>query len=153
MKIDELCMELETQLNGTRGFVNNRVDLAECRRLIREIRAELSPFIGSVNRLYEGRGAILANADGVAKNVLKIAEERAARLVGDSEIVKNAEIEGRKMIDETYKACDNLVLRTKQSLDEILGKTENALRETLSAVSSCRYAVKSMIIEAGVPDC
>ena len=66
MDIENLCEALERELNGSRGFVNNKVDLAECRRLIQEIRSRLVPFIGSVNKMVEGRGAILANADGVA---------------------------------------------------------------------------------------
>lgn len=149
MDIDELCRALETELGGSRGFVNNRVDIAECRRLIREIREKLQPFTGGVNSVFQDRGAILANADGVAKNVLKIAEERAARLVGDSEIVKNAQLTSRRMIDDTYKECDALVLRVKDRLDEIIGNAEDSLRKALDGVSACRYAVKSLIIEAG----
>lgn len=149
MDIENLCEALERELNGSRGFVNNKVDLAECRRLIQEIRSRLVPFIGSVNKMVEGRGAILANADGVAKNVLKAAEERAAHMVGNSEIVRNAEIAGRKIIDEAYKQCDALVLKTKDGLDEILGKAEDILCDTLNKIRQCRYSVKSMIIQTG----
>ena len=152
MEIEELCGALERELGGSRGFVNNKIDLAECRRLIREIRDKLGPFIARVNQVTAGRGAILANADGVAKNVLKIAEEKAARLVDNSEIVRSAEIAGRKMIDETYKQCDALVLKTKACLDELLGKAEQTLAETLSAIKSYRFAVKSMIIRSGAED-
>lgn len=149
MDIENLCEAARTRIKRFARFVNNKVDLAECRRLIQEIRSRLVPFIGSVNKMVEGRGAILANADGVAKNVLKAAEERAAHMVGNSEIVRNAEIAGRKIIDEAYKQCDALVLKTKDGLDEILGKAEDILCDTLNKIRQCRYSVKSMIIQTG----
>ena len=118
MEIELLCEQLERELSGRRGMVSDKVDLSECRRLIRAIREKMSPLIQSVNGVVAERTTILTNADTVAKNVLSAAEQKAVQIVSSSEIVRRAQTESRKILDQTYVRCDQLVLKTKKNIDD-----------------------------------
>ena len=149
MEIELLCEQLERELSGRRGMVSDKVDLSECRRLIRAIREKMSPLLQSVNGVVAERKTILTNADTVAKNVLSAAEQKAVQIVSSSEIVRRAQTESRKILDQTYVRCDQLVLKTKKNIDDTLLLAEEKLRDALQKIGEYRYAVKSIIIEAG----
>lgn len=149
MDIYCLCDKLDAELKGRRGVINNQVDISECRKLIGQIRQILPEYTRDANDIVNTRNAILVNADSVAKNVLKEAEERALQLVSDSEIKRRAEREGENMLDDAYRQCDALVLKTKEHLDEMLKETENFFRTALETVSTNRRELKNMIINSG----
>ncbi len=149
MDIYCLCDKLDAELKGRRGVINNQVDISECRRLIGLIIRTLPEYTRDANDIVNTRNAILFNADSVAKNVLKEAEERARQLVSDSEIKSRAERECENMIDCAYRQCDALVLKTKEHLDEMLKETENFFRTALETISANRRELKSMIINSG----
>lgn len=150
LEIEDLIELLERELGGRRGIVNDKVDLAECRRLLGLIREKLIPITDSVNGVVAQRNAILTNADAVAKNLLAAAEQKAASMVGSSEVVRKAQAESRRILDETYDKCDKLVLKTKQNLDEMLLAAERKLECALRQVGDYRYGVKSMVINSSV---
>ncbi len=149
MEIELLCEQLERELSGRRGMISDKVDLAECRRLLNLIREKIAPLIQSVNGVIAERTAILTNADTVAKNVLSAAEQKAVQIVSSSETVRRAQNESRKILDRTYVTCDQLVLKTKKNIDDTLLLAEEKLRDALRQIGEYRYSVKSMIIDAG----
>jgi vacuolar-type H+-ATPase subunit H len=148
LEIYDLCVELQNELNGRKGFVNNQVDVSKCRDLIALILERLPFFIRDVENVINNRVSILENADTVAKNVLKEAEDRASRMVSESEIVRAAEERGKSIVDGAYKKCDELVLATKDRLDGILKETETLLKNTLRGVSENRYEIKGLLINS-----
>lgn len=149
MEFYDLCVELQNELNGRKGFVNNQVDVTRCRELIALILERLPFFTRDVENVVNNRASILGNADTVAKNVLKEAEDRAGRMIAESEIVRAAEEKGKTIIDDAYKKCDELVLITKNRLDSMLKETESILQQALHSVSENRYELKGLLINAG----
>lgn len=148
MRALELCEQLENELSGRRGFVNVKIDIAECRRIVSSLKEELYVSGQCDDNVAGNRNAILTNADNVAKNVLKAAEERAAIMVSQSEIMSRAQADSRVLLENAYNSCDALILKTKENLDLMLKDVEVYLRETIDAISLQRFKLKNMIIDS-----
>ena len=93
----------------------------------------------------KNRVRILENADIVARNVIKEAEERAGQLSESSEVVRRAERRGREVLDEAYRQCDDLVMKTKEHLDGMFRDAETFFQNTLSTIKTNRNELRGAI--------
>ncbi len=141
--LDELRGELE---NG-HGFFSKKPDLDLCLDLCDKLARVLPEAMNEANYVKEKRKEILSNADVVAKNTIRASEERANKLVSESEIIKNAQIASKQIIENAYAQCDNLILRTKAHLDNLFKETENFLCSTLSVVRTNREELRAALTD------
>ena len=146
MQIFELLDELDNELNGKRGLFNGKVDRGRCRELVDELKETLPATIDEAKNVIDNRKTIMLNADAVAKNVIREAEERAKRLIESSEVVKIAERQGRNALDETYRQCDALVQKTKEHLDKVFSEAEAFFESTLSLLRTNRRELMQLTI-------
>lgn len=146
MQILDLLDELEKELNGTKRLFNGKADLGKCREIVASLKESLPATMSEAKNVMDNRRAIMLNADAVAKNVIREAEERAKRLTDSSEVVKIAERQGRNAIDETYRQCDALVQKTKEHLDKVFAETESFFEGTLSLIRANRRELMQLTI-------
>lgn len=146
MTLEELISELDDELNGRKGLFNRRVDLGRCVELFDEIKRLIPPSVSEAETVIKSRERILENADIVARNIIKEAEERAVHLSESSEIAKLAEKRGRDMLDKTYRQCDTLVQKTKEHLDEMFGETEAFFQSTLDMLKTNRNELRGALM-------
>lgn len=81
MNLTELINELDEELNGRKGLFNRRVDITRCVEIFEEIKRLLPPALTEAELVVKSREKILDNADTVAQNIIKEAEERAVPFV------------------------------------------------------------------------
>lgn len=142
----EILDQLRTELSTGRGLFGKKADLALCSDLCDKLAQVLPDSIDEAEYVKQRRKEILSNADVVAKNTIRAAEEKANRLVGESEIVKNAQATAKQIIENAYAQCDNLILRTKAHLDNMFKETENFLCSTLSVVRTNREELRAALV-------
>ena len=146
MQISDLLDELDSELNGKRGLFNGKTDLARCREIVNELKAAVPQALGEAKNVIDNRKTIMLNADAVAKNVIREAEERAKRLTENSEVMKIAERQGRSALDETYRQCDAIVQKTKEHLDKVFSETEAFFESTLALLRTNRRELMGLTI-------
>lgn len=145
MDLNELIAEMDDELVGRSGLFNKRADLARCASLWADIKALLPIAMEEAELVSRNRLWILENADIVAQNVIKEAEERAEQLTDGAEIARRAEKRSREVLDEAYRQCDELVLKTKEHLDGMFKDVETFFKNTLDTIKTNRNELRGAI--------
>lgn len=142
----EILDKLREELESGHGFFSKKPDLDLCLDLCDKLAKVLPESLNEANYISQKRKEILANADVVAKNTIRAAEEKADNIVSDSEIIKSAQLASKQIIENAYAQCDNLILRTKTHLDNLFKETENFLSSTLAVVRTNREELRSALL-------
>ncbi|MCH5165160.1 MAG: hypothetical protein J1G01_02035 [Clostridiales bacterium] len=143
----ELLERLRNELENGHGFFSKKPDIDLCIELCDKLTRVLPDSMDEADYVKQKRKEILANADVVAKNTIRAAEEQANKLVSESEIVKSAQTASKQIIENAYAQCDNLILRTKAHLDNLFKETENFLCSTLSVVRTNREELRAALTD------
>ncbi|MCI9404024.1 MAG: hypothetical protein HFJ21_03990 [Clostridia bacterium] len=143
----DILNELRTELGGSRGLFSKKPDIELCSELCDKLARVLPDSINEAEYVKQKRKEILSNADVVAKNTIRVAEEKAERIASESEVVKKAQIDAKQIIENAYTQCDNLILRTKAHLDNMFKETEQFLLSTLSVVRTNREELRSALVD------
>lgn len=141
----EILDKLKSELENGRGFFSKKPDWDLCLELCEKLSRILPEYIKDASYVKDKRKDILSNADVVAKNTIRAAEEKANKLVSESEIVRSAHAASKQIVENAYAQCDNLILRTKAHLDNLFKETENFLCSTLSVVRTNREELRSAL--------
>lgn len=142
----DILEQLKDELNVPGGFFSKKPDIDLCCDLCDKLSRMLPTALKDAEYINQRRKEILENADGAAKNTLRAAEEKAKKLVSETEIVKNAQIAAQQIIENAYAQCDNLILRTKTHLDGMFKDIDNFLCSTLSVVRTNREELRAVRI-------
>ncbi len=142
----EILDRLRDELNTTHGLFSKKPDIALCADLCDKLARVLPDSINEAEYVTQKRKEILSNADVVAKNTIRAAEEQASKIVSESEVVKSAQASAKQIIENAYAQCDNLILRTKAHLDNMFKETEQFLLSTLSIVRTNREELRSALV-------
>ena len=147
MDIMDLLNELEAELSDKKsGLFGKKVDLDKCHNLVVKIKTNLSATLRESEYIMENKRKILENADVVAKNTIREAEERAEHMIDNSEIIRMAELESKRLMDDAYMQCDALVHHTKDHLDGTFKDTEQFLLSTLNMIRNNREELRGAVI-------
>ncbi|MDE7108146.1 MAG: hypothetical protein K2O39_07475 [Clostridiales bacterium] len=141
----EILEQLKGELGTGHGFFFKKPDWDLCAELCDNLSRILPEYIKEASYVKDRRKEILGNADVVAKNTIRAAEEQANKLVSESEIVRSAQIASKQIIETAYAQCDNLILRTKAHLDNLFKETENFLCSTLAVVRTNREELRAAL--------
>ncbi len=143
----EILDKLREELNTSHGLFSKKPDVALCCDLCDKLARVLPESIDEAEYVKQKRKEILANADVVAKNTIRAAEEKADKLASESEVVRQAQASAKQIIENAYAQCDNLILRTKAHLDNMFKETEQFLLSTLSVVRTNREELRSALTD------
>lgn len=140
--IMELLEELRDELAGRHGLFSKKADTEYCQQITDKLAKLLPAALDDAEHIKRKRKEILNNADTVAKNTIRAAEEQAEKLASESEVVKKANESAKAIIENAYAQCDNLILRTKSHLDNLFAETEKFLLTTLSVIRTNREELR-----------
>lgn len=143
----EILQSLREELTSSHGFFSKKPDIPLCCDLCDKLSRVLPESLEEAEYVKQKRKEILANADVVAKNTIRAAEERAEKLASETEVVRQAQANAKQIIENAYAQCDNLMLRTKAHLDELFKETEQFLLSTLSLVRTNREELRTSYTE------
>lgn len=140
MKIDEILNEmdevLEEAINLPFSGGKRMVDVEHIRELMGEIKLSLPDEVRQAKAIVQDRTDIIATAKKEADAIVHRAEERAAVLVSEAEIVKasktkatevltNAQQQSREMRKQVLEYCDGMLRQG----EEILTKSARDIRD------------------------
>lgn len=130
MKVDELLEDLSDLLEDSKELpVVNKVmvDKTQINNILDEIRANLPTETRQAKRVVAERNKIIEDARKQAETLISAANSQRAGMLEDSEIVKQARIEAKRIIDEAQ--AEALMVRNRMNtyVDTVLQRTEDLL--------------------------
>lgn len=151
MDLMQLLDELESELGERKGgLFSKKIDIGKCVNLVKQVRHAMPDALREAEYVAENKHKILENADNVAKNTIREAEERAEHIIDNSELVKRAELEAKQLMETAYMQCDALVDKTKAHLDIMFRDIEQFLQSTLAMIRNNREELRgAMIVKTG----
>ena len=116
------------------------VDEQECLDILDQMRVAMPNEIKEARRVIAERDHILAQAREETENIIRTAEQRAARLVDEHTIVRTAQLRAREIEEqaeqdavstreEADKFAEAILSRVQERLDSALSHVRAGLRE------------------------
>ena len=118
------------------------VDREEILEIIKEMRLKLPDDIKQAKWVKEERQRILFDAQKEANDIIKDAEGKIAELVDEHEITQKAYEQANQIISNAQKNAREIRIGTKEYADNILGKLEEILKDTLEVIQMNREELK-----------
>ena len=116
--------------------------------IINDIKAALPTSIAESKRLVAARDEFIGNAKREAESLRKSAEEQAAQLVDEQEIVHVAREKSTAMLAEAEKKTSELRRLASAYVDDMMRKAEECLNDALLTVRQTQNAFKANINDA-----
>ena len=116
--------------------------------IINDIKAALPTSIAESKRLVAARDEFIGNAKREAESLRKSAEEQAAQLVDEQEIVRVAREKSTAMLAEAEKKTSELRRLASAYVDDMMRKAEECLNDALVTVRQTQNAFKANVNES-----
>lgn len=123
--------EILTQAKGVPMSASCVVNRGEVLALVDRIRTSLPEELGRAQGL-------LANSDAEAESILAAARERAARMIEDHAIMREAREAAERLRKDTEQECADLRRETDVFIDSRMASFESVLHKTTSQVATAR---------------
>lgn len=112
--------------------------------MIQDIRLRLPEEIAKAREIVSDRRTILDDAKKEADMVIRVAEERAKKLIDHDEVVKQAQLRANEILSAAQVQVRDLKKASGDYVDSILQQTEEQLTKSLSDVRAKRSAIKGI---------
>lgn len=119
--------------------------------LLDEIRSKMPNELSEARRLVSARSEFINNAKREAESMKKVAEERARRMVEDTEIVRAANERAQQVTSAADSRAAELRSVANQYADDTLQRTEEAISEALNEVRQARARFRSVANQTSNP--
>lgn len=146
MNIDDALEAMDEVLDKSMQvpFANKRglVDVEALRELIDDIRLNLPTEITQAKNLVNDRKVIISDAKQEADRIIRKAEERAAKLVSQQEITRQATEKANQILMNAQTKYTELCNSTNEYVDSMLTRVEELLTKDIADVKKARNALK-----------
>ena len=141
MSVNELLDTLFDELEASKkGFMSSKklVDTDKCLDLIDDIRDNLPVELERANNIIKERRQILADGENEAQQYIDEAKRQAAQLVSETAIVKQAQEEADRLINDAKMSAKEIRLGAKAYANDVLEELENYLGRAGEQVKKSR---------------
>ena len=146
MNIDDALEAMDELLDKSMQvpFSNKKglVDVEAIRELIDDIRLNMPTEITQAKNLVNDRKVIISDAKQEADRIIRKAEERAARLVSQQEITRQATEKANQILMNAQTKYTELCNSTNEYVDSMLTRVEELLNKDIADVRKARNALK-----------
>ncbi len=141
--IDELEELLETAVKVPmtgKGLVdcNYALDIVD------QLRAKLPEEIRQAQRLVAQKEEFLASARKEAEAILKASKENAAKMLSESEIMKAAEEEAKRLFDMSRKTANDIRKGAEDYAYNVLVALQSSLERALQTIENGKNRLKAI---------
>lgn len=146
MNIDDALEAMDEILDKSMQvpFSNKKglVDVDSLRELIDDIRLNMPAEITQAKNLVNDRKVIISDAKQEADRIIRKAEERAAKLVSQQEITRQATEKANQILMNAQTKYTELCNSTNEYVDSMLTRVEELLTRDIADVKKARNALK-----------
>lgn len=140
--IDELydALERTTKLPFARKSL---ADISEITSIVDELSENLPQEISQARSIVSDRNSIIEDAKREADGIIKNAQARANILVSQEEVLRNANAEAAKLLEETSNKAREMKQAANDYVDDIMLRVDDAIAGSLSEIRQTRQNIKS----------
>ena len=144
MTISRLLDRLEETINNGKkpAFSNMRlVDANTCLGILQQIRNQLPNELAEATVLLRDCDNIKAEAEKEAQSILEEAKQEALRMVAESSIMQEAQLQAGDLVRNAGEYADNLVEQSYEQVNAMYLDVENSMRDMLNKVYAKRNSL------------
>ncbi|MGI5855775.1 MAG: ATPase [Candidatus Merdivicinus sp.] len=145
--IDSILMMIEDMLDGAWSIPlsggKGAVDVDRLRELIEDLKMHIPVEVAKAKEIVNDRKIILDDAKKEAEMVIRVAEERAKKLVDHDEVVKQAQAKANEILSTSQLQARELKKATSDYVDSVLKSTEDQVAKSLAELRAKRQAIKA----------
>lgn len=119
------------------------VESEEIRAILDDIRDAFPKEIGEAKAILSDSGQIIAEARREADNIVKSAEDRAKVLVGQQEVVRQAQAKANEILVQAQAKFKEMRKASNEYVDDLMRRTDESLSESLTELRKTRQNIKS----------
>ena len=145
--VDELMDELYSLLDRAWKLPMSGgrtvVDGGEVKQLLDELRENLPDETRQARAIVADRAQIIADAKREAEQTISKAEERARKILNQSEIVKQAQEQANYILKQGKVKFDEMKKASNEYVEDLMKRAEDALAENLAELRKTRQNIKA----------
>ncbi len=145
--IDSILMMIEDMLDGAWSIPlsggKGAVDVDRIRELLEDLKMHIPVEVAKAKEIVNDRKIILDDAKKEAEMVIRVAEERAKKLVDHDEVVKQAQAKANEILSTSQLQARELKKATSDYVDSVLKSTEDQVAKSLAELRGKRQAIKA----------
>ena len=145
--IDSILMVIEDMLDGAWSIPlsggKGAVDVDRIRELLEDLKMHIPVEVSKAKEIVNDRKIILDDAKKEAEMVIRVAEERAKKLVDHDEVVKQAQAKANEILSTSQLQARELKKATSDYVDSVLKSTEDQVAKSLAELRGKRQAIKA----------
>ncbi len=145
--IDSILMMIEDMLDGAWSIPlsggKGAVDVDRIRELLEDLKMHIPMEVSKAKEIVNDRKIILDDAKKEAEMVIRVAEERAKKLVDHDEVVKQAQAKANEILRTSHLQGGELKKATSDDVDSVLKSTEDQVAKSLAELRGKRQAIKA----------
>ncbi len=145
--IENLLLMMEEILDGAWSVPlsggKSMVEADRLHELIEDIRLHLPVEISKAREIVNDRKVIMDDAKKEAEMIIRVAEERAKKLVDNDELVKQAQQKASEIMSTAQLQSRELKKAAGDYVDSVLKGCEEQLGKSLSEIRTKRQTLKS----------
>ena len=144
LTISRLLDRLEETINSGKKqmFSNMRlVDANTCLGILQQIRNQLPNELAEATVLLRDCDTIKSEAEKEAQSIVEGAKQEAMRLVAESEIMREAQMQASELVSNAGVYADSLVEQSYEQVNSLYLDVENSMRDMLNKVYAKRNSL------------
>ena len=144
MNMEELLEQLDEALDAGVKLPGKRcvVEVEKLRAIVDDIRMAMPNEIKQAKGICADRADIISNAKKEADSIKRAAEERAAQLTSQEEIVKLAQAKASEIITNAQLKSKEMRKAAQDFVDDIMRRADDGLTANLAEVRKTRAALR-----------
>ena len=144
MNMEELLEQLDEALDAGVKLPGKRcvVEVEKLRAIVDDIRMAMPNEIKQAKGICADRADIISNAKKEADSIKRAAEERAAQLTSQEEIVKLAHAKASEIITNAQLKSKEMRKAAQDFVDDIMRRADDGLTANLAEVRKTRAALR-----------
>ena len=144
MNMEELLEQLDEALDAGVKLPGKRcvVEVERLRAIVDDIRMAMPNEIKQAKGICADRADIISNAKKEADSIKRAAEERAAQLTSQEEIVKLAHAKASEIITNAQLKSKEMRKAAQDFVDDIMRRADDGLTANLAGVRKTRAALR-----------
>ena len=145
--IDSILLMIEDLLDGAWSIPlsggKGAVDVDKIRDLLSQLKMHIPVEVEKAKEIVNDRKIILDDAKKEAEMTIRVAEERAKKLVDHDEVVRQAQAKANEIRSPSQLQARELKKATSDYVDSVLKSTEEQVAKSLAELRSKRQAIKA----------
>ncbi|HIQ59838.1 MAG TPA: ATPase [Candidatus Merdivicinus intestinavium] len=145
--VDSILAMMEEMLDGAWSIPLSggkaAIDADRFHELLEDLKMHIPVEVSKAKEIVNDRKIILDEAKKEAEMTIRVAEERAKKMIDHDEIVKQAQAKANELMSTAQLQTRELKKATSDYVDSVLRSTEEQVAKSLSELRSKRQAIKA----------